>query len=89
VTGGGLYCDVLADWSVRTTLTYFDASEQTFLVAQLTNKQYALRLTDGFIPTHGDHSIASGSVRRPVAARPGLERIVPTSINMANSPQCT
>jgi hypothetical protein len=37
--GGGMYCDLLADWSVPTALTYFEASEQTFLVAQLKNKQ--------------------------------------------------
>jgi hypothetical protein len=64
VTGGGSYCDLLADWSVPTALTYFDASEQTFLVAQLTNTQCACACQMDFIPTHGDHNIvlaASGA----------------------------
>jgi hypothetical protein len=52
------YCDLLADWSVPSTLTYFGACEQTFLVAQLvTNKQCACACQMNFIPTHGDHNI--------------------------------
>jgi hypothetical protein len=52
-----MYCDLLADWSVPTTLTYFDASEHTFLVAQLTNKHYVPALSRWILSPYGDHNI--------------------------------
>jgi hypothetical protein len=47
---------------VPTALTYFEASEQTFLVAQLTNNKCACACQIDFIPTHGDHSLVWQSI---------------------------
>jgi hypothetical protein len=84
-----MYCDLLADWSMPTALTYFDASEHTFLVAQLTNKRCACACQMDFIPTHGDNNIVwQCPAPRGCRTWSGVHS-VPKSINMANSPQCT